>query len=68
MSKDIFSLALRGIPVLILTHLSVIQLTMDCPWLIYKDKQRHFLSYLVFYQTSLCNHDLCVVHSCRHVT
>ena len=24
-----------------------------------------FLAHLVFYQTSLCNHDLSVVHSCR---
>ena len=28
-------------------------------------KKFRFLAHLVFYQTSLCNHDLSVVHSCR---
>ena len=30
-----------------------------------EDKLLHFLAHLVFHQTSLCNHDLSVVHSCR---
>ena len=25
-----------------------------------------FLAHLVFYQMSLCNHDLSIVHSCQH--
>ena len=28
-------------------------------------KELYFLAHLVFYQTSLCNHDLSVVHSCH---
>ena len=41
-----------------LVNLQVINMAGDV-WLV------QFLAHLVFYQMSLCNHDLSIVHSCR---